>query len=110
MSDKREKREILSLPDSFEKFFDELNPVSFTYKSNSSNRKHIGFIAQDVESALLAAEIPTSDFAGLVISDGEERIYSLRYEEFIALNTCEIQKLKKRVNELENKLKEIQGE
>nr|DAZ72819.1 MAG TPA: Receptor recognition protein, Long tail, Helical sandwich, Tail fiber [Caudoviricetes sp.] len=31
----------------------------------------------------------------------------MRYEEFIALNTWQIQKLKQRVTELENEIKEI---
>jgi hypothetical protein len=52
------------------------------------------------------ANISSSEFAGLVIRnpDTEQEEWGLRYEEFIAINTQEIQKLKARVTELENKL------
>ena len=54
------------------------------------------------------AGLTTTDFAGYVVrtekdsTTGEEKqIQCLRYDEFIALNTSEIQKLKARVAELE---------
>ena len=81
-----------------------------------SGRFHIGFIAQDVEQAILDSGMTTQDFAGLVQhKDREEQIgeyadqYYLRYSEFIALNTFMIQKLTKRVEELEKKIAVLEG-
>lgn len=106
-SDKRFKNSIAELTPEYDIFFDLIKPVSYKFNNGSSGRLHTGFIAQDIEQSLIVAGLSSKDFAGLCI---DETSYSLRYEEFIALNTYEIQKLKKRVIELENKLKEIQGE
>ena len=63
----------------------------------------IGFIAQDVKYTFEQNGI--DNFGGLFLDyreDGE--YYNLIREEFIALNTWQIQKLKTRVAELENRL------
>lgn len=107
-SDKRNKEEINPLVDKYSMFFDNLLPVTFKYKDGTSDRLHTGFIAQDVRQALEKTQISTQDFAGFVSSDGEdeneENCFYLRYEEFIALNTNEIQKLKRRVAILEEEI------
>lgn len=110
-SDKNEKNSIEHLSDKYGVFFDELQPVRYKFNQNDSNRYHVGFIAQDVAAALSVAEISTSDFAGYLAYKKEDGStgYGLRYSEFIALNTYEIQKLKSRVAELEKELKEIKG-
>jgi len=82
-----------------------LRPVTYRFKENTSNRLHIGFIAQEVKEAILDSGLTTKDFAGYCQIDGNEgKTYGLRYGEFVALNTYEIQKLKKRVSELEKRL------
>ena len=65
----------------------------------------MGFISQDVRDALQKSNISTFDFAGYVEyeKDDGSKGYGLRYGEFIALCVNEIQKLKKRISELENK-------
>ena len=91
-------------------FYDNLEPSSFKYNDGTSDRLHIGFIAQGVEEGLKLAGIDTKDFAGLCIPKNEEYYYSIRYEEFVALNTWQIQKLKHRVNELETQVKNLEIE
>jgi len=104
-SDKNAKKDINNLSLSYEKFFDSLRPVTYRFKENTSNRLHIGFIAQEVKEAILDSGLTTKDFAGYCQIDGNEgKTYGLRYGEFVALNTYEIQKLKKRVSELEKRL------
>lgn len=121
-SDKNYKDDIKSLTDKHLQFFMKLQPVSFLFKDGTSGRTHIGFIAQDVEQAMSECGLTDLDFAGFCkdqkidskLVDGEEvnepilddngnpeYIYSLRYEEFIALNTYAIQKLWNRVETLE---------
>ena len=109
-SDVREKNSIRSLSSNYETFFDNLIPNTFKYNHADSGRIHLGYIAQDVEQALLKAGLSSMEFAGLCIGSDENKTYGLRYEEFIALNTSEIQKLKRRVKELEDTIKELQGD
>ena len=111
-SDRSVKNSIELYSSKYSILFDNLNPIRYKYNNGTSNRYHTGFIAQQVEEAILNSDLTTQDFAGFVrsteteidLTTGEEiqveRCY-LRYEEFIALNTNEIQKLKKRVTELE---------
>ena len=111
-SDIKLKKDILNIEDIYEGFYDKLRPVTFRYKNGTSGRLHTGFIAQEVEEALAKSNIDTNCFAGIVIQQDvydpdapsnteQSSTYYLRYEEFISLNTWQIQKLKTRVAELE---------
>lgn len=108
-SDLNLKNTITSLSSSYSTLFDSLHPVTYKYNNGTSDRLHIGFIAQEVDEAISVAGLTRQDFAGLCIlnEDAEDERWGLRYGEFVALNTSEIQKLKARVAELEQKLKEI---
>ena len=110
-SDRNKKHDIVDLDDAYEILFDSLLPKTYKYNYGTSNRTHTGFIAQDVKAAIEAAGLSTQDFAGYIEATitnketGEEELEcSLRYDEFIALNTNEIQKLKARVAELERRI------
>ena len=111
ISDKRKKHLIERLDGKYEVLFDNLTPVKYKYNDGTSDRYHTGFIAQEIEEALYTAGLTTQEFAGLTIqSPGtEDELYGLRYSEFIALNTSEIQKLKARTIELENKVAELEA-
>ena len=65
-SDVREKHDILDLSKRYEAMFQALRPVTFIYNEGHSGRTHIGFIAQEVERALLDAGLTTEEFAGFV--------------------------------------------
>ena len=107
LSDKHSKYGISPLADKHDILFDHLLPSTYKYHDGTSGRLHIGFIAQDVGDAICSAGMSTQDFAGLVVSksvEDDSETWMLRYDEFIALNTYQIQKLKARVAELENKL------
>jgi hypothetical protein len=114
-SDARLKKDIDYNVDAYDEFFFDLKPTQYKFINNTSNRYHLGFISQDVEQALKDNNLSSLDFAGFIKSpvygeDGEtieNYTYALRYGEFIALNTHMIQKLYKRVNELEAKLEEL---
>lgn len=111
-------KDLYDMDDRYEEFFMNLEPKAYIYKQNG-HRKHMGFGARQVEDSLLKSGLTTEEFAGILkdtdvtISADEagtdsdqhyDELYSLRYEEFIALNTRMIQKLMKRVDELEKKL------
>lgn len=105
-SDKNAKNSITDIGSQYEILFDTLRPVCYKYNDGTSDRYHTGFIAQEVDEAITKAGLTRQDFAALCISAGgtESELWRLRYEEFIALNTHEIQKLKARIAELEAKL------
>lgn len=108
VSDKKEKNTIEVLPEEYSEMFDRLKPVRFKMNNGTSDRFHTGMVAQDVEEAMDAAGVSSKDFAGLIKTENpkdETVSYGLRYEEFIALCIDQIQKLKKRVEELEEKEK-----
>lgn len=116
-SDRRLKNSIEYDMEKYEKFFMALKPTQYRLNRGQSGRYHTGFIAQDVEKALLNSGLTTSDFAGLTITpveevnekDGiEDSYYRLRYGEFISLNTYMIQKLYRRIDELEAKIKSME--
>lgn len=110
-SDVNKKNSIDYLDDRYESFFDKLNARKFKYNDGTSDRFHTGYISQEVGSAMTLSNIDSKEFGGLVIAnnpDGTEDWY-LRYEEFISLNTWQIQKLKSRVSELEAKIAELEA-
>lgn len=107
-SDRNKKNSIENLPEQYSNLFDALTPVRYKFNDGESDRYHTGFISQDVETAINTVGLDTKDFGGYVKDkDGN---YYLRYEEFIALNTAEIQKLKTQVSDLTKKLENQQKE
>ena len=112
-SDRRKKKDFSELLNDarYENFFKQLRPMEYRFVDDS-NGIHIGFVAQDVEEALIASGIGNDelfalehsyftryDFGSdeewnnfLISNNGASDIYVLCYQEFIALNTAMIQK------------------
>ena len=109
-SDRRIKYNISQLSDSYEEFFNALQPSRYGMVEEETGEIHCGFIAQEVEQALLASGMKTTDFAGLTKPYTEEDLYSLKYAEFIALNTWQIQKLKPRMTAAEQEIENLKLE
>ena len=112
LSDLNAKTDITTFTDNYDCLFDNLQPCLYKYKNGTSNRKHFGLIAQDTEKAILQSNLTQKDVAFVMDIDYHDeqgnklRNKFLRYEEFIALNIWQIQKLKHRIKELE---KTIEG-
>lgn len=129
-SDRRKKKNFRKLleDDRFERFFELLQPMEYRLIGNDE-KMHIGFIAQDVEQAMKDCGISENEFYGLehaVFSEkdfesneewekfleqngGSNDMYTLCYQEFIALNTAMIQKLQNRCNDFERRLSALEG-
>lgn len=124
-SDRNLKTNISPFDSRHEAAYMELEPVTYMMRNftatDSHDRLHYGFIAQDVESAFNNNGITTEE-VGMVHKyqreepnpAGELIEYSLSYTEMIALNTHMVQKayreietLKERITELENELENI---
>lgn len=116
-SDRRIKNSISYDMDKYSGFFMSLKPSFYRFNKGNSQRFHIGFIAQDVEEALLNNGLKTSDFAGFVRCAGAYDVHDqyldqcyLRYADFISLNTYMIQKLYREIEQLKEKLNQYMKE
>lgn len=108
-SDIRMKKDIvyLSDEDNLENFYTFLKPCSFYYNEKAGDdteigKIHFGYIAQDVKQELETYGIKNSAMVRQRMMP--DKYYTLLKDEFIALNTWQIQKLKNRIKELEKKL------
>lgn len=128
-SDRRKKKDFRKLleDDRFERFFELLQPMEYRLIENDE-KMHMGFVAQDVEQAMTDCGISENEFYGLehaVFSEkdfesneewekfleqngGANDMYTLCYQEFIALNTAMIQKLQNRCNDFEQRLSALE--
>ena len=128
-SDRRKKKDFRKLleDDRFERFFELLQPMEYRLIENDE-KMHMGFVAQDVEQAMKCCDISENEFYGLehaVFSEkdfesneewknflerngGANDMYTLCYQEFIALNTAMIQKLQNRCNDFERRLSALE--
>ena len=128
-SDRRKKKDFRKLleDDRFVRFFELLQPMEYRLIENDE-KMHIGFVAQDVEQAMTDCDISENEFYGLehaVFSEkdfqsnkefekflerngGANDMYTLCYQEFIALNTAMIQKLQNRCNDFERRLSALE--
>lgn len=96
-SDRNLKEDINYDLSEYEGLIDKLAPCSFNYIGK--NKRHLGFIAQDVDKSREELGIPVDDFGAVAQSD--KGIYGIAYEEFIPLLINAIQKMQKRINSLE---------
>ena len=116
-------KDIYEIDDKYLEFFKNLKPITYIYK-NVGHRNHMGFGARQVEESLIKAGLSTEEFAGVLkdeditISADEmgsdedvhfDELYSLRYEEFIALNTYMIQKQAKQIEEQNNLIADLKA-
>lgn len=122
-SDRKEKMDIVDMSDTQEQLFNRLKPVTFKLVKGTSGRTHYGFVSQDVEESLDELALTGQDFAGFckdlriddngnaILDENNNQIYdySLRYSEFIALNTYMIQKLQAENKELKAELQELKS-
>ena len=139
LSDRNLKKDFAEFTDAHDTFFDSLKPTTYKYILGSSNRSHFGYITQEVEEALETAGLTTKDFGGVnimpltsrdtetehdtgevkdvynsptnyLLDKGIKEEHDLIYTEFISLNTWQIQKLKKRVNEQDEEIANLKSE
>ena len=107
-SDRNLKNSIEPVASELDVMYDAIKPVSYKFNDGTSDRRHFGFIAQDLQQSLKDLNIDTKEFAPLCIPKNNEDYMSVRYTEFIPLNTDQIQKLKKRVAQQEARIDELE--
>lgn len=112
VSDRNRKDNIADMPDIYSDLHKTLRPVVYTYKDGESGRIHTGFIAQDIEDSLRELGLTTQEFAAVcyeINEDGEKVNYGVRYDEIVALNTKEIQRLNNEIKVLQEQLSALTG-
>lgn len=107
-SDEKLKHNIIDFNSSHDKFFDALVPKEFQYNNKqylgSVQNAHFGFIYQNVLEASQSAHINN-----LALHWEENGYGKINKMEFIALNTWQIQKLKRRCEALECRLSKLES-
>ena len=134
-SDRNLKKDFETFSDKHDTFFDNLKPTIYKYILNDKE-KHFGYVAQEVEEALEKAGLEI--FAGISIMPIENRQtmkdeegneidiegstsnylldkglneqHNIAYDEFISLNTWQIQKLKTKVKEQQQEIDNLKEE
>ncbi len=123
-SDRNLKRNIQKLDDRYLKLFDLIEPVSFQFIDGK--RIHTGFISQDVETAMEQVGLKAEDLAFFckdiktTIKNEEEvpdldengniqYLYSLRYEEYIAIMAEKVKRQNEKINNLESRLEILEN-
>lgn len=105
-SDARLKTDVQYDVDDYLTVFDKLKPATFVYDGHK--RRHMGFLAQEIQETLKEEGIPEEHFAALCTEvPNEERpmgMYSLRYGELQIMTVAKVQQMDKRLKELEAKL------
>ena len=127
-SDRNQKENINGIAEKYEALFSRLQPVTFELKGGEHDRVHVGFIAQDVKEAMEEVGLTNEEFAAYCVDtkkvfdekteqDNEVldengnpiEMYSLRYTEFIALNTHMIQKQQAEIDALKQEIEELKN-
>jgi hypothetical protein len=73
-----------------------LNPVSFTFKDDEQNKKHFGFIAQELES--LYPEL---------VSNNELGFKTVNYIEMIPILLSQMKNMQEEIDKLKDEIKKI---
>ena len=91
-SDKRLKKDIVDIEDTEIEDMNKLHPVTYSWKDDKNNKKHYGFIAQDVQK--IYPHLTETKIMGEYLT--------INYNELIPVMVKQIQNLKKEVDSLKS--------
>jgi len=103
-SDRRLKKNIEKLDDKYISVLEKLNPVKYRFIKGDETL-NLGFIAQDVEKALIESGIKDMP----LITKGADEIYALDYNGIIPLLVLGYQKQKEQLNKQESKINYLEN-
>lgn len=118
-SDIRIKSDISKDISKYDSLFDSLQPASYKLNPLADNKTYLGFIAQDIEQSLIDNNLTKADFGCLNITGSgydnikhevieyDKTAYHISYNDLHALEVRQIQLLKARVKELEEKIEKL---
>jgi hypothetical protein len=103
-SNREIKNDIHDFDDRYDLFFDKLKPQLFKYNFEPTMGYTMGYVWQDAEDARIESGLERNDIGAITETESVVGGLALSKQDFIALNTWQIQKLKARIDELEKKL------
>ena len=112
-SDRKVKTDITYDMSHYLKMFDAIDPTPYRFTLENSDRVHLGFIAQDIEDALPVAGLTEMDFGGFCKdynSETDAYDYSLRYAEFVPLNTAAIKRAEAKIEAQQAEIDALKAE
>lgn len=89
-SDERLKKDIENLNKNCIDDLFTINPITFTYKNDFTNKKHYGILAQDLEKV----------FPELVENNNTSGYKTVNYQELIPIMLSKIKKMQEEIDEL----------
>lgn len=111
-SDRNQKHDIETLPNKYLDMLLELPVYRFKMDQGTSDRYHVGYIAQDVEEYMAKHDIDSLEFAGFVkdVDEDGNAIYMLRYDEFEAIHTLAVQRHESKFAEQKEEMASLKAE
>ena len=103
------KTEIHDFDARYDEFFDNLNPQLYKYNFATVSGYSMGYIWEETKDACINAGLTDNDVGAVSETESVPGGKELNRTDFIALNTWQIQKLKARVEELENRLAALES-
>lgn len=101
-SDQTLKKDIEPMTEAYGRVLDRMNPVRYRYKTEQDDAPvHLGYIAQDVESAMEEEGIDNSALVGQYTDEEGNVRMALAYDELIPMLHMAIKGLEKRISDLE---------
>ena len=104
----------------YDSLFDDLKPASYKYNNGTSERTHLGFIAQDISNSVNATGLTSKDCSIVtiegdgfdkelnIVTNEENTSYYIRPNELHALEVRQIQLLKEQVKQQEARITELE--
>jgi hypothetical protein len=84
-------------------FLQKLRPVSYTRTNDSKQKTEYGFIAQELEAALIAS----GDANNAIISKDDNGMYGVRYNDFISITIKAVQEQQLEIDALKKQNEEL---
>lgn len=84
-------------------FIQKLRPVSYTRKNDVKSKTEYGFIAQELETALIASGDPNN----AIISKDDNGMYGVRYNDFISITIKAVQEQQQQIEILKKQNEEL---
>lgn len=113
ITDASTKNVVGRVTEKYETLFGLLKPVCYTWNNEPTDKRtHIGFVAEDMYSAMESIGMTAEEFCGYAKDYYDEGAYvtGVNVDEMVGLNVYMIQCCLKRISELENKVKKLQNE
>lgn len=85
-------------------FINKLNPVAYTRKNDEKGKVEYGFIAQELETALVASDAKNNG----IITVADDGMYGVRYNDLISISVKAIQEQQQIIHAQNEKIKSLE--